>query len=69
MKLNEIIRKIKNKFKNLFNFLSRKKNQEREKDLEKLHFNPVLKYSMNDLEYECDDDGEVVFLLYSKNPI
>ena len=66
MKLNEIIRKIKNKFKNLFNFLSRKKNQARKRDSEKLHFNPILKYSMDDLEYE--DDEQVVFLLYSKNP-
>lgn len=66
MKLNEIIRKIKNKFKKFFNFLSRRKYKEKNEETGKLQFNPVLKYSMDDLEYE--DEEELDFLLYSKNP-
>lgn len=65
MKFNEIIRKIKNKFKNFFRFLSKKKNKERN-ETGKIHFNPVIKYSMYDLEYE--DEEEIDFLRYSKNP-
>jgi hypothetical protein len=62
MKFSEIIRKIKNKFKKFFGFLSRANNNER-KDIYKLEFNPVLKYSINDLEFEDEE-----FLFYSKTP-
>jgi hypothetical protein len=62
MKFSEIIRKIKNKFKKFFGFLSRATNKER-KDIYKLEFNPVLKYSINDLEFEDEE-----FLFYSKTP-
>jgi len=63
MKFSEIIRKIKNKLKNFFGFISRDTTRER-KDIYKLEFNPVLKYSINDLEFEEED-----FLVYSKKAI
>ena len=64
MRFNKIILKIKNKFINFFRFLSKRKDKER-REICKIQFNPVIKYSIDDLEFE---DDEIDLLHYSKNP-
>ena len=59
MNFSELIKKIKDKFKSIFKFLSRKKNKER-KNKTNLNFITPKKYIDNE---DIDNDGELDYML------